>query len=147
MRHKNKVNENKVLSYHEALRFLQNMIQNNEKFVSIMWNLQTLYHIKNIWQARYANLIIYPLHKSYYAIHQDSCIFRIKIQYWLGNLRVWYRKAPYMNTFFISDKLLLISFQNSPLFCPKHINIIISITNTNGGLNLYFPLENKDNRG
>ena len=42
LRHKNKVNKNKDLSYCEALRYMWN----NKKLFSFMSNLQTYYHFK-----------------------------------------------------------------------------------------------------
>ena len=43
MKHENKVNETKVLSYSEALRYMWN---NKQKLFPIMLNLQTHYHFK-----------------------------------------------------------------------------------------------------
>ena len=42
----NKVNENKVSSYCEALRYMQKQLKTMKKLFSIMCNLQTHYHFK-----------------------------------------------------------------------------------------------------
>ena len=46
LRHENKVNENKVLSYCEALRYMQQHNSNNENLLSIMSTLQINCHFK-----------------------------------------------------------------------------------------------------
>ena len=46
MTHENKVNENKVLSYFEASRYMWNNEEIIQKLFSIMSNLQTHYHFK-----------------------------------------------------------------------------------------------------
>ena len=46
LRHENKVNENKVLTYCDALIYMQKHVQNNEKVVLHYVNLQTHYRFK-----------------------------------------------------------------------------------------------------
>ena len=50
MRDENKVDENKVSSYREALRYMKNIIKTIKRFFSFMSNLQTYYHFQLYFQ-------------------------------------------------------------------------------------------------
>ena len=63
MRHENKVNENKVLSYCAAWSYMCNNKKQNKtttttkKFFSIMLNLQIYYHFKLDFQNTHINVL------------------------------------------------------------------------------------------